>query len=1118
MNVKELYKIFKTISKKYSLKEIEMADDINRFSMFQSYIVSKKMDESFIKEYIYQYSDYLDYLKNEDVKQFFINMKSKNILKIINSGLFPESYLFLIINNISKDKLIDIFDKDDRFIKYYVGNDQAILIRYCDLIDLDNRALFDNEAVLKYYIENRPEVLFYAKLNDDSIYLDYIIDILKNYPEKIKNYYGDNKKVILAIMQMIEYDYRNLMYIPDDNDSFKSEIFSDFVCKIIELNHDAIKYYSFCSKKVNEYIMDNNLHFSYDEIPICDNFYYKDKIRYSNDDFSYILYLIKYDIRFINQFYKINDDIYNYVYSLLEEDINNIIVFSINTFSNICNYSDDIVVNYLFPLLKNDISLCNIILPYIMDYDEVYNYIKKLMSEDISLLIKYPILFSELESRVKPFSLDLNHFINRIKLSEYSNEIINSLSEFDPYYSYLFKNNKNELSSCFLNSLLGSKLYDYIFLLQIKMDINSINYYIGSNSNIYKYYFEHCNTFDDEILDRCVINYDIFVMIKDKLRGLFIKKYDIEDDVDDLFECFEFIAKNNDELFRNFSFQLLKRDNIVILKNSQTKKINTELVRCLCRNKIISDNLNIFLSSLDVNKKIFFSNIITYIFNSNFNKNQLIYDFIYQLNEKKTYNILKIFDDVSTINDNTILDNLIYYILNTNSSLFVNIQSLDDLKNMEKKLEYKMINSNDEKNIELLREYVLFFNYRLSIINAKHLNERYGHKLTNFDFELTSDEESTINILKNIKKILECDIYDELYKMLEYDKVDKDPCFYYRFEEEIRIMFARRLNASLLDISSITKKEKYKNREVYFAFDENNAREFKILLTSLGAYSFSNIDSNYYNDWFRTKEKSHAFCSSLISNQMLGTAPINNCCLGFSSILNDSLLLAAPYDIYSRTDLDNIINEHHGRECQFLFPNDMINSTRRTYNELVIERTTDYGKIYPSYVVFFCQNFDKQKLLHKFNILWNNACKASDDLDIPIVVIETEKIMDYEISQVDVLRNSIMDISSYKDNMIFDYVTRLLNNCSSNRLGTYGINIINVVMRINEIINYIYEMIDKNLIEYANIYYNDLCRVIEREKTLKKNYTFENLKFIITPDMYLIRHKLLNVEKKGKKL
>ena len=49
--------------------------------------------------------------------------------------------------------------------------------------------------------------------------------------------------------------------------------------------------------------------------------------------------------------------------------------------------------------------------------------------------------------------------------------------------------------------------------------------------------------------------------------------------------------------------------------------------------------------------------------------------------------------------------------------------------------------------------------------------------------------------------MLECDIYDELYKMLEYDKLDKDPCFYYRFEEEIRIMFARRLNASLLDIS-----------------------------------------------------------------------------------------------------------------------------------------------------------------------------------------------------------------------------------------------------------------------------------------------------------------------------
>ena len=116
-------------------------------------------------------------------------------------------------------------------------------------------------------------------------------------------------------------------------------------------------------------------------------------------------------------------------------------------------------------------------------------------------------------------------------------------------------------------------------------------------------------------------------------------------------------------------------------------------------------------------------------------------------------------------------------------------------------------------------------------------------------------------------------------------------------------------------------------------------------------------------DWMRPKMGTHGFCTSLISNQMMGIARVKYVVLGFDTISPEALLLQGPYDLHSSNiDMDITTDSAYGIS-KYLSPKAMIDNTRHTHNELVIERLTPNGKLKPNYTVFMTEEYDKEMIM-----------------------------------------------------------------------------------------------------------------------------------------------------------
>ena len=165
--------------------------------------------------------------------------------------------------------------------------------------------------------------------------------------------------------------------------------------------------------------------------------------------------------------------------------------------------------------------------------------------------------------------------------------------------------------------------------------------------------------------------------------------------------------------------------------------------------------------------------------------------------------------------------------------------------------------------------------------------------------------------------------------------------------------------------------------------------DFKMIITSIGAFSREKRQSNYKNDWNRPRISTQHLCTSYIRQDMMGTAPIHDICYGFDCMREDSLVLSGPSDIYSSKG-SMVSTCRHGEE--YLVPDEQITHTYR-YNEMCFRRIQGVEKKQPSYIVVFKQN----------GIIGNleNAEKASKDWGgLPIVVIDRDECLESERNKV----------------------------------------------------------------------------------------------------------------------
>ena len=358
------------------------------------------------------------------------------------------------------------------------------------------------------------------------------------------------------------------------------------------------------------------------------------------------------------------------------------------------------------------------------------------------------------------------------------------------------------------------------------------------------------------------------------------------------------------------------------------------------------------------------------------------------------YNVLKNFkyykhliNDIENINYEQIY-NLIY-ILQRNNNVF-GINSIEDLSNHQllEKMLYKFnqfdIRIATKNDIQSIRDMLLLKKYGIDLTEASFICERYCRDI---EIVLKSDLNEYLKLLLvDIYDIIYCENIDEIkFKYSSSDLVIPDFKSMLYLEAYIREEYAKLYDKTLYKIKE---EDKLKNNEHIIENSEalekirtisyNGKKpeiyllrdDFNLEIHALGAYSGYKRPENFLDDWNRPKMASHGICTSYIGNNQIANARAYHPILGFDSIGGTDLLLAANYDIGS-----SIANQSYAtsREviANFLPPEENINYTRHTHNEIVIERMKYVGNVarkrMPSYIVYLLDDVN-----NKYNFMTKN--------------------------------------------------------------------------------------------------------------------------------------------------
>lgn len=420
--------------------------------------------------------------------------------------------------------------------------------------------------------------------------------------------------------------------------------------------------------------------------------------------------------------------------------------------------------------------------------------------------------------------------------------------------------------------------------------------------------------------------------------------------------------------------------------------------------------------------------ILTNVFNSLAKGHDKLFDII-----KSEYN------DLSSEDKNKVIDSLVF-ILSKGSSNYFGISSIRDLVDLKGYFKTKYASVKDEcPSIKKLLNYYLLSYYGMTLNDARILISSFASDLDVDDNLLDENDRKIISSLKAIKSLIECKSYDILHKKLVLQeslndgKIDYDVTYLTSFEAQIRKMYARVLNRKLSNLKNMNKYQGLSEEvglDIYEGFNRSNP-EFYLLISALGAYTNYVKPDNYYEDWVRPSNNVHAFCTSLISNQMMGTARANYAILGFTNIPESSLLISAPYDINSG-QASSLIDTAVRTRRKFLFPDKTIDYTRHTHNEITLERLYKDSKYLPSYVLYFAEGFNPDTFTSDITSdetnldAWNNALQAARDFNIPIVVVDRTKVKRHE----KVVINAKLDEfkRTYNPHLIPEILTRFENN------------------------------------------------------------------------------------------
>ncbi len=410
-------------------------------------------------------------------------------------------------------------------------------------------------------------------------------------------------------------------------------------------------------------------------------------------------------------------------------------------------------------------------------------------------------------------------------------------------------------------------------------------------------------------------------------------------------------------------------------------------------NKLGKDKVNLISNFNDIQEKILnlpdkefdiFSKCINnYTKNNDTDEWTVIADEILDSLRDKQYTDLIGNIEIENISEDN-LNKLIKIIQDDNNFDIKTLKELENFEEIKRKKCDEMINSNIDVNHK--KNYLMQKTFGHDIKYAKKIIDKYGDSIDKIgDQEL----KNYVEALRMISETENEEVLKEIYENVDEIEFFADKV---EFERELKTEYCKLYKEGLFDPNNSQKLNKEELKEIGGRQDlskelegmnvYNAGTEFRMLITSVSAYTVVEKIDNYNEDWNRLAVGSQHFCASYIGEDMMGCAPINHVVYGFSDIKDDSLMLSGPKDIHSTGE--SFVSKAWYEKY---YDNDtQINETVR-HNEMDIRRIQGGEKKQPDYIIAFKAG-NKIKNLDKIQQAYNDW-----EEKLPIVIVDVDECL-----------------------------------------------------------------------------------------------------------------------------
>ena len=666
--------------------------------------------------------------------------------------------------------------------------------------------------------------------------------------------------------------------------------------------------------------------------------------------------------------------------------------------------------------------------------------------------------------------------------------------------------------------------------MALRNDINSLNYVSGA---VYLYYFQNKNS-KDKMLNELRKRH--FSLSENSIMSLEM-------------ECIDISLDHNINTFKYIDFLLIKSELKRLMRN-----IDSDLFLMLAKKLNISDYNKFRDEIIQMYKKnnSLFSTLEVELLSDEYSgiRDELPRISVYPEIQKKILNLQEnnlydVFEQIFKVisNGNSDYIDIVNKILNTmndqcemfgyeelNKNIsqekltsseiekiaylytmpnYFNIKSLEDIKNYEliknEIFEEIIRNPNTDKIVDYPAifqlkpidrvKFVIFQKkFGIGMEDAKNLIDFYSEVFSDNELEgLTADEIKIKEQIINLKKIISINDINVLQKIDEKIKIEDFQYISYRKQTSImRKFITRKYNEKLFSLQN-----KEVSSEVYCDGKKIQVFEagtnFNMLIHAFEAFSKKRqdeYDGNFYENWNRPKMRYHSFCTSFISNDMIGTANTDSIILGFDNIKEGTFLASAPWDIYSadaNKSFDAIEKLEKSGTINLCLPEYQKNQTRYFYNETVLERNVlqngKLEKVQPDYIVYITDSYNPN-IEYDNNEKWAQTKMAAKQFNVPIVIVDRCLCAENELRKInDLIRNG-------KENDDICLLIKALEKIQNNIAGCrkYHENIrkkyfseekVNEIL--DEIILFLEKDIDKDLYKHRKNWF-EVMRFERREQ------------------------------------